>query len=723
MNIRIKSLFSCIAAFAVIASASYTCFLLTEQSKLAINAVNSEFEKYATKSARIYVENVLRICQMAHKSETFYIENASMRMKDVLAKFGVASLSDEVVEARIFLQDNRSEISKTKFTPLKFGNKKILPKLDKNLNATTNSANIAPSIFAIKNDTFVDISILGKSIETGGMLRLATTLKDKNNKTMLNSVMSDEAKNAEIIRMLLARKSFFGIVRIAGVGYIASYEPIADDSGEIVGAIEYLKPLSNLKYIFENFESSKLSGDGFLWSIQNINAEPILQIPQDSQQDIKNTTNELRAEMSDILETAVSAGEGKITLKNIENINAENFIAFTLFKPWNMVLGATINKNQDQVVISEISNRIDAKVYILIPFFILSIIIAIVLMRAFCAKMLNALDAISNALRLGTSQNTKGAVEELTNADMYFSELKNLQNATIKSLNKISEVLSNLETNAQNLNFDTSLMSKKSEKISNALDLKTSQLTDIQARLATIAKATEILSEDSTVATTGIQKSLTETKESSTLLSELEINAKKLIEDSQAVELQFSEIKEKADQIESVVASIKSISERINMLAVNASIEAEINAEQTASFKDVTLAITKLSDSTAVAIIKISDMTSSMLNSVNSGITEMKNFSLVMQTCKESIKNVRQTVAIAQSTTLELSPKFEELKQNIYSHADNISNIEISLNRLNEKSVESKRTLALLKGKIATSATITEAIALKFKNFLNSNLR
>ena len=117
MNIRIKSLFSCIAAFAVIASASYTCFLLTEQSKLAINAVNSEFEKYATKSARIYVENVLRICQMAHKSETFYIENASMRMKDVLAKFGVASLSDEVVEARIFLQDNRSEISKTKFTP------------------------------------------------------------------------------------------------------------------------------------------------------------------------------------------------------------------------------------------------------------------------------------------------------------------------------------------------------------------------------------------------------------------------------------------------------------------------------------------------------------------------------------------------------------------------------------------------------------------------------
>ena len=723
MNLRIKVLLSCIAALITIVPATYIGYKAVSDSNTAVNSVSLEFEKYATKSARNYVENALRVCQMAQKSETFYFDNASSRMKEILAKLGSASLDETQLEANIFQQDNPTKIFKNKFAPLKLGNITIAPKLDKSGNAIANPTKFASMLYAVKNDTFIDVSILSKAIETGGLLRLATTLKGKNSKLLLNSVMLDEAENAEIIRTLLARKNFFGIVKIADTRYIAVYEPIADESGEIVAAVEYLKPMNDLKYIFENFESSKLGGDGYLWSIQNINSEPSFVSAQDTQ----SATNEIRAEMSDILDSAISAGEGKITLKSIKYFSDDTeekaLIAFTLFKPWNIVLGATINKNSTETAILEISNRIEAKVFVLIPLFMLFVAIAVALIRVYCTKMLESVEHISKSLQLTNSFSAKQNAAELASCNVYFSELRGLQKTVIVALRKISESLNMLEEESQKLINNVFVMSEKSGTISNVSDLKITQLNDIQTRLSAIGKTTEILSEDSTVATSGIKNSLSEMKDSSTLLSELESNAKKLIEDSQTVELQFSEIKEKADQIESVVASIKSISERINMLSVNASIEAEINADKTESFKAVATEITKLSDSTAVAIIRISDMTSAMLNSVNAGIAEMKNFSLVMQTCKASIKNVRETIVVAQSTTLELSPKFEELSQNIYSHADNISNIETSLNRINEKSIESKKTLTLLKSKISSSAAIADALALKLKNFLNSNLR
>ena len=77
-----------------------------------------------------------------------------------------------------------------------------------------------------------------------------------------------------------------------------------------------------------------------------------------------------------------------------------------------------------------------------------------------------------------------------------------------------------------------------------------------------------------------------------------------------------------------------------------------------------------------------------------------------MHGCKDSIKNVRETVFVAQETTLELSPKFDELSKGISTHTDNISNIEKNLIKLSEKSTESKSVISSLSHKTTTINTI-----------------
>ena len=65
MNFRIKVLLSCIAALITIVPATYMGYQAVSDSNTAVNSVSLEFEKYTAKSARNYVENALRICQMA----------------------------------------------------------------------------------------------------------------------------------------------------------------------------------------------------------------------------------------------------------------------------------------------------------------------------------------------------------------------------------------------------------------------------------------------------------------------------------------------------------------------------------------------------------------------------------------------------------------------------------------------------------------------------------
>ena len=332
----------------------------------------------------------------------------------------------------------------------------------------------------------------------------------------------------------------------------------------------------------------------------------------------------------------------------------------------------------------------------------------------------SSVEEISRSIRAMQPPNEIAAPRALPSkrrASVSISELDKLRGATTMAANAICAAAEKIRSHADDFSKSAGKLFDKTEQIEMASEKKTSEFADIQSALALISKTAEILDEDSAAAIAGIDKSLAEMKDGSSLLSELEDNARALIADSQSVALQLSVIKDKADRISAVVGTIKSVVERINTLAVNASIEAERTGDTSIGFKAVAVEITKLGDTTAAAAARISEMASAMCKSVNSGVGEMKDFAPIMQGCKESIKNVREAVAAALSTTLELSPKFGEISKGIAAHSENIANIGENLGKLSARSTEARYSIARLKYRASTATATVAAIKLKLKNF------
>ncbi len=94
----------------------------------------------------------------------------------------------------------------------------------------------------------------------------------------------------------------------------------------------------------------------------------------------------------------------------------------------------------------------------------------------------------------------------------------------------------------------------------------------------------------------------------------------------QSISVRLSAINDKASVIGRIVTTISKVSEKINLLSLNASIEAEKAGEYGQGFSVVAREIRKLADQTEVAVHDITRMIEEMRSAVDNGVTEMNTF-------------------------------------------------------------------------------------------------
>jgi len=719
MKFKIKKFITLFATIAVLVPALYMAFIIVDNVENAQKIARDEFYKITLKTAKMHIEDTLRVCQIMQKSNMVSHENASEAIKELIFKLGAAQISNNVLWAKTYKQSSPEISTNAEIPTIAFGENSITPQKDANENLSTNNAIVEKALTTIKNDTNIDVSIMAKTNDAGSMIRLATTLTT-DGKPLLGSMYDDTPETSEIIRTLLARKLYMGMLNIKTNKYLAIYEPITDQYGEVIGAIEYLKNFSDMDFIFDAFENVRIGEDGYLWGLQLTGASSVkLSFFRDSKNsafandDLRNL-KELEDEIPDIVDTAISTGDSKVILKNIETFdnNSDLLTAFALFKPWNLILGITINKNGLNVSAENLERQISSFGVMVIPVVVLLFIGTMFIATTISNIVVSEISRNTKVIELLKKFDCRSATKEISQPinKILIIEIEQMRNTTHQVIVSISKYLLDINSKVITLAERTKEMSDKSAHIEYNAEKKSTKLSDIQNSLSLINKTSTILNEDSSEAVKGIKSSIAEMKDEALLLTELEENAKMLMSDAQNVALQLSIIKDKADNIANVVNSIKSVGERINMLAINASMEAERNKETSGGFKDVANEITKLSDITAVSAMRISEMASTMCKSVGLGVGEMKKFSLIMNNCKDSIKNVREIVSVAQETTLELSPKFDELSKGIMAHTENITNIENTLVHLSEKSIESRNAIATLSHKTSTINAIASTV-------------
>lgn len=155
----------------------------------------------------------------------------------------------------------------------------------------------------------------------------------------------------------------------------------------------------------------------------------------------------------------------------------------------------------------------------------------------------------------------------------------------------------------------------------------------------------------------------------------------------------LSVINSKAANISTVVTSISKVSEQINLLSLNAAIEAEKAGEFGQGFSVVAREIRKLADQTAMSTLDIEKIVAEMLSAVSSGVMEMDKFRQQVETGVSNVDALGGGISGVVSQVRSLTPQFESVNEGMQNQSEGAEQISKAMVQLSETSLQTKDAL------------------------------
>jgi methyl-accepting chemotaxis protein WspA len=152
-------------------------------------------------------------------------------------------------------------------------------------------------------------------------------------------------------------------------------------------------------------------------------------------------------------------------------------------------------------------------------------------------------------------------------------------------------------------------------------------------------------------------------------------------------------IREKANNISTVVTTITKVADQTNLLSLNAAIEAEKAGEYGQGFSVVSREIRRLADQTAVATLEIDGMVKEMQSAVASGVMEMDKFTNEVERGAEDIRRIGAQIAQMIKKVQSLTPHFEIVNQGMEQQSYSAEQISESMMQLGEASTQTADAL------------------------------
>ncbi|CCO24964.1 methyl-accepting chemotaxis protein [Maridesulfovibrio hydrothermalis] len=159
----------------------------------------------------------------------------------------------------------------------------------------------------------------------------------------------------------------------------------------------------------------------------------------------------------------------------------------------------------------------------------------------------------------------------------------------------------------------------------------------------------------------------------------------------------LSVINSKAANISTVVTSISKISEQINLLSLNAAIEAEKAGEFGQGFSVVAREIRKLADQTAMSTLDIEKIVAEMLSAVSSGVMEMDKFRQQVENGVSNVDALGSGISGVVSQISSLTPQFESVNEGMQNQSEGAAQISKAMFQLTETSIQTKDALTEFK--------------------------
>lgn len=167
-------------------------------------------------------------------------------------------------------------------------------------------------------------------------------------------------------------------------------------------------------------------------------------------------------------------------------------------------------------------------------------------------------------------------------------------------------------------------------------------------------------------------------------LTSMATEMKQLVESTASVSSKLGVIREKANGIYAVVATITKVADQTNLLSINAAIEAEKAGEYGRGFLVVAREIRRLADQTAVATLDIENLVRMMQDAVSAGVMQMDKFADEVRNSVTRVTSVGQMTGEIIHEVQGLTSRFQIVNEGMRNQAIGAQQINEAMSQITE---------------------------------------
>ncbi len=421
---------------------------------------------------------------------------------------------------------------------------------------------------------------------------------------------------------------------------------------------------------------------------------------------VRNDTNLTKSELSkyrttyrDILRTAFETAKNSMVLEDVgkrvsvfqDSTTRKSFcVSQSLIRPGNWVIVKIAPEDEFFAPVYASAFREFWGMWV----YVFAMLFTLVFLRGTFARIKQALE-ISTSLASGNFRIDNLRIE--SSEDEAGRTLKSL----VKAASKMRSFVLHIKFAGLEISNSKSEIDYMSGRCDEEINEINSAFTSISDSVKQLGENSQDLCDNadgiSVCAVDGVQRA----NGSKGKIAEMETTLASFSRSASSVSRRLSIINERVENITSAVATILKVSEETNLLALNASIEAEKAGVYGVGFAVVAREIGRLAEQSASAVEDIETIVKDMKGAVVSGVSEMDKFSDEIRTGGADIVQLISDIEALVSNMQTIAPQIERLSTGIQSQRFGISKINDTVSDISD----SMRQLTLVLREIASART------------------
>ncbi|WP_320008907.1 methyl-accepting chemotaxis protein [Maridesulfovibrio sp.] len=395
------------------------------------------------------------------------------------------------------------------------------------------------------------------------------------------------------------------------------------------------------------------------------------------------------------LDYKVRRADGKI-------IERQSYVRF--FAPLGWYVASTVPMSEIYGPVKELVMKQGAISFIIL---LITIMVIYYVVRRICLPI-RSVSKVAFHVSKGDLREARKVFAMATDKGHLKRVVESFETGREKRFDEVDHLVKSIHTMLETLNSLVSQVQRSGDQVTgSALKLGTA-INQLEAAVENQAAATQELGSSSREISATSQELARTMNESTNVavstgelaaqgmrdLNEMGMAMDAMRDASGGIFAKLSVINSKAANISSVVTSISKISEQINLLSLNAAIEAEKAGEFGQGFSVVAREIRKLADQTAMSTLDIEKIVSQMLSAVSAGVMEMDKFRKQVENGVSNVALLGDGISGVVTQVQTLTPRFESVNEGMQNQSEGAEQISKAMIQLSETSIQTKDALS-----------------------------